>query len=136
MASQQYVYNTRDAANFAAFTPIFWCLLVGWIVFVSYIGQAGMYGNLGDTYWWHWCFMILDTSVTYHFAFLNPWLLPTCCCKTCVGDSQLSYRSSESPQAVLFQCNFKPFILPRRTTVLLSAIFHRQHGTSCALLKS
>jgi hypothetical protein len=74
MASQHYVYNTRDAANFAAFTPISWCLFVAWIVFVSYIGQAGMYGNLGGTYLWQWSFMILDTSVTYHFAFLKPWV--------------------------------------------------------------
>lgn len=43
MASQHYVYNTRDAANFAAFTPISWCLFVAWIIFVSYIGQGGMY---------------------------------------------------------------------------------------------
>jgi len=50
MASRHYVYNTRDAANFAAFTPIFWCLFVGWIIFVSYIGQAGTYGSLGGTY--------------------------------------------------------------------------------------
>jgi hypothetical protein len=50
MASQHYVYNTRDAANFAAFTPISWCLFVAWIIFVSYIGQAGMYENLGGTF--------------------------------------------------------------------------------------
>jgi hypothetical protein len=43
MASRHYVYNTREAANFAAFTPIYWCLFVGWIIFVSYIGQGGMY---------------------------------------------------------------------------------------------
>jgi len=73
MASQQYVYNTRDAANFAAFIPILWCLFVGWIIFVSYIDQAGTYGNLGGTYWWHWSFMILDTNVTNHLAFLKPW---------------------------------------------------------------
>ena len=73
MASRHYVYNARDAANFAAFTPITWCFFVAWIIFVSYIGQAGMYGNLGGTCWWHCSFMILDTSVTYHFAFLKPW---------------------------------------------------------------
>ena len=50
MASREYVYNTRDAANFAAYTPIFWCLFVAWIIFASYIGQAGMYGNLGGTF--------------------------------------------------------------------------------------
>jgi hypothetical protein len=72
MASRQYVYNTGDAAKFAAFTPIFCCLFVGWIIFVSYIGQGGMYMILGGTYWWHWSFIILDTSVTYHFAFLKP----------------------------------------------------------------
>jgi hypothetical protein len=73
MASRQYVYNTEDAANFAAFTPISWCLFVGWNIFVSYIGQAGKNGNLGLTYWWHGSFMILDTSVIDHFAFLKPW---------------------------------------------------------------
>jgi hypothetical protein len=72
MGSRHYVYNTRDAANFAAFTPIFWCLFLGWIIFVTYIGQAGMYGSLEGTCWWHWSVMILDTSVTYHFAFLKP----------------------------------------------------------------
>jgi len=64
MASRHFVYNPRDAANFAAFAPILWCLFVGWIIFVSYIDQAGMYGNLGDTCLWHCSFMILDTSVT------------------------------------------------------------------------
>jgi len=29
--------------------------------------------KLGGTYWWRWSFMILDTSVTYHFVFLKPW---------------------------------------------------------------
>jgi hypothetical protein len=72
MASRQYIYNTRDAANFAAFTPISWCLFVAWIIFISYIGQGGMYGNLGGTYWWLWSFIILDTSVTYNFSFLKP----------------------------------------------------------------
>jgi hypothetical protein len=69
MVSQHYVYNTTDAAKFAAFTPIFWCLFVGWIIFVSYIGQAGMYGSFGGTYWWHWSFMILDTCdfIILHF---------------------------------------------------------------------
>jgi hypothetical protein len=65
----------------------------------------------------------------------NPGLLPMCCCETCVGDSQLSYRSSESPQAVLCLCNFKPFILQRQISVSLSAIFRRQHGISRALVK-
>jgi hypothetical protein len=72
MASPQYVYNTGDAANFAAFRPISWCLFVAWIIFLSYIGQAGMNGILGGTCWWHWSCMILDTSVTYHFVFLKP----------------------------------------------------------------
>ena len=72
MASREYVYNTTDAAKFAAFTPISWCLFVAWIIFVSYIGQAGTCGNLGGTCWWHGSCMILDTIVTYHFAFLKP----------------------------------------------------------------
>jgi hypothetical protein len=43
MASQHYVYNTTDAANFAAFVPITWCLFTAWIIFISYIGYGGMY---------------------------------------------------------------------------------------------
>jgi membrane protein CcdC involved in cytochrome C biogenesis len=73
MASRQYIYNTTDAANFAAFAPISLCLFVAWIIFVSHIGQAGMYGNLGGTGWWLWSCMILYTLVTYHFAFLKLW---------------------------------------------------------------
>jgi hypothetical protein len=72
MASREYVYNTGDAAKFAAFTPISWFLFVGWIIFVSYTCQAGMYGNLVFTTWWLWSFKILDTNMTYHFAILNP----------------------------------------------------------------
>ena len=45
MAIRHYVYNTTDAANYAAFTPIFWCLFVAWIIFLSYIGQAGKCGT-------------------------------------------------------------------------------------------
>jgi len=73
MASRHYVYNARDAANFAAFAPISWCLFHAWVFFVTYIGQAGTYGDLGGTCWWLWACMILDTSVAYHFAFLKPW---------------------------------------------------------------
>ena len=45
MASRYYVYNTSDAASYAAFVPIYWCLFLAWVIFVSYIGQAGEYGN-------------------------------------------------------------------------------------------
>lgn len=45
MASRHYVYNTRDAANYAAFTPISWCFFVAWIIFISYIGQKVKYGT-------------------------------------------------------------------------------------------
>jgi hypothetical protein len=106
MASQHYVYNTRDAANFAAFTPISWCLFVAWIIFVSYISQGGMYqlgswepyrypfrhGNCGYTHWWH--------ESCYSIG--HPCDLSCCtretlgCCphgfyKTCVSGSHLSY---------------------------------------------
>jgi hypothetical protein len=42
MASRHYVYNSTEAANFAAFAPVFWCLFTAWIIFVSYIGHGGM----------------------------------------------------------------------------------------------
>jgi hypothetical protein len=45
MASRHYVYNTTDAANYAAFTPILWCFFVAWMIFVSYNGQAGKCGS-------------------------------------------------------------------------------------------
>jgi hypothetical protein len=43
MASRHYIYNTTEAANFAAFVPITWCLFTAWIIFVSYIGHGGMF---------------------------------------------------------------------------------------------
>jgi hypothetical protein len=43
MANRHYVYNPRDAANFAAFAPVFWCLFTAWIIFISYVGHGGMY---------------------------------------------------------------------------------------------
>jgi len=109
----------------------FWVGLFSYHTLVKQVCMGALEVPIGGTgvVWF------LDTSVTYHFAFLKPGLLPMCGCKSCVNGSQLSYRSSKSPQAVLGQCNFKAFIQQRWTSVSLPAIFLRQHGTSCALVK-
>ncbi|GFG36025.1 hypothetical protein Cfor_12777, partial [Coptotermes formosanus] len=60
MASQHYVYNTRDAANFAAFTPISWCLFVAWIIFVSYISQGGLLNRVLS-----WRGFLVTTRLSY-----------------------------------------------------------------------
>lgn len=41
MGSIDYVYNSTDAAWYAAFAPILWCLAFGWIIFTSYYGYHG-----------------------------------------------------------------------------------------------
>lgn len=41
MGKVGYVYNALHAANYAAFAPIAWCLLFGWVIFTSYIGKGG-----------------------------------------------------------------------------------------------
>jgi len=51
MASRHYIYNPTEAANFAAFAPIFWCLFTAWIIFTSYIGHGGMYPLWGRKAW-------------------------------------------------------------------------------------
>lgn len=41
MGDRAYVYNRLDAANYAAFAPITWCIFFGWIIFTSYTGNGG-----------------------------------------------------------------------------------------------
>ncbi|KAF2881369.1 hypothetical protein ILUMI_24812 [Ignelater luminosus] len=46
MGSMDYIYNPRDAAWYAAFAPIFWCISFAWIIFTSHIGQSTLLGQL------------------------------------------------------------------------------------------
>jgi peptidoglycan/LPS O-acetylase OafA/YrhL len=41
MGSIDYVYNPTDAAWYAAFAPILWCIAFGWIIFTTHIGYRG-----------------------------------------------------------------------------------------------
>lgn len=41
MGDRSYIYNRVDAANYAAFAPITWCLFFGWIIFTSHTGNGG-----------------------------------------------------------------------------------------------
>jgi len=41
MGDIEYVYNAADAANYAAFAPICWCIFFSWIILVSYTGNGG-----------------------------------------------------------------------------------------------
>ncbi|XP_052120476.1 nose resistant to fluoxetine protein 6-like [Frankliniella occidentalis] len=50
MGKVGYRYEAIHAANYAAFAPITWCFLFGWIIFVSYIGKGGAIGRFFS---WH-----------------------------------------------------------------------------------
>lgn len=39
MGNMDYVYNPVDAAWYAAFAPILWCLAFAWIIFSNYYGH-------------------------------------------------------------------------------------------------
>jgi peptidoglycan/LPS O-acetylase OafA/YrhL len=60
MASRYYVYNTSDAASYAAFVPIYWCLFLAWVIFVSYIGQAGLLNRMLS-----WKGFLVTTRLSY-----------------------------------------------------------------------
>ncbi|KAB0797842.1 hypothetical protein PPYR_08835 [Photinus pyralis] len=46
MGSIDYVYNPTDAAWYAAFAPIFWCLAFAWIIFTAHTKQTGFIGKI------------------------------------------------------------------------------------------
>ncbi|VVC30375.1 Nose resistant-to-fluoxetine protein, N-terminal,Acyltransferase 3 [Cinara cedri] len=46
MGTMDYVYTAKDAAYYAAFAPIYWCLCFSWIIFVSYTGNGGFVSSL------------------------------------------------------------------------------------------
>lgn len=60
MASRHYIYNTTEAANFAAFVPITWCLFTAWIIFISYIGHGGLLGHMLS-----WRGFLVTTRLSY-----------------------------------------------------------------------
>ncbi|XP_021920277.1 O-acyltransferase like protein-like isoform X2 [Zootermopsis nevadensis] len=62
MASRYYVYNPTEAANFAAFAPIFCCLFLAWIIFMSYIGHGGLLGRVLS-----WRGFLVTTRLSYAF---------------------------------------------------------------------
>lgn len=43
MGSFDYVYNPRDAAWYAAYAPILWCLSFGWLIYVTHLGELSTY---------------------------------------------------------------------------------------------
>lgn len=53
MGDMNYTYDRLDAANYAAFAPITWCLVFMWVIFLSYTGNAGKvdfpFGNLSES---------------------------------------------------------------------------------------
>ncbi|KAF5287571.1 hypothetical protein FQA39_LY15900 [Lamprigera yunnana] len=46
MGSHQYKYNPVDAAQYAAFAPILWCISFAWIIFTTHIKQSGLLGKI------------------------------------------------------------------------------------------
>lgn len=43
MGDIDYIYNPADAAWYAAFAPIFWCLCFAWIIFTSHLQYKSNY---------------------------------------------------------------------------------------------
>ncbi|XP_039298057.1 O-acyltransferase like protein [Nilaparvata lugens] len=41
MSDRHYVYDRIDAANYAAFAPITWCLFFSWVIFCAHTGNGG-----------------------------------------------------------------------------------------------
>ncbi|XP_025421860.1 nose resistant to fluoxetine protein 6-like [Sipha flava] len=62
MGSIDYVYDVNDAANFAAFAPIYWCIFFSWIIFVSYTGNGGFMTSL-----FSWKGFAVCTRLSYTF---------------------------------------------------------------------
>ncbi|XP_050426584.1 nose resistant to fluoxetine protein 6-like [Adelges cooleyi] len=62
MGDMNYVYNAGDAANYAAFAPICWCIFFGWIIFVSHTGNGGIVSSL-----FSWKGFIVCTRLSYTF---------------------------------------------------------------------
>ncbi|KAJ8869903.1 hypothetical protein PR048_028912, partial [Dryococelus australis] len=40
MSERLYMYSPLDAANYAAFSPIAWCLVFSWVIFTSHTGNG------------------------------------------------------------------------------------------------
>lgn len=55
-----YKYEAIHAANYAAFAPITWCFLFGWIIFTSYIGKGGSIGRF-----FSWRGFLVCTRLSY-----------------------------------------------------------------------
>ncbi|KAL1132309.1 hypothetical protein AAG570_010265 [Ranatra chinensis] len=62
MGSRFYVYDRMDAANYAAFAPITWCLFFSWIIFTSHTGNGGIISKLAS-----WRGFQISTRLAYTF---------------------------------------------------------------------
>ncbi|KAK9890490.1 hypothetical protein WA026_010571 [Henosepilachna vigintioctopunctata] len=60
MGSIKYVYNPTDAAWYAAFAPIFWCITFGWIIFSTQVGHESSLGKF-----FSWPGFSLWTNISY-----------------------------------------------------------------------
>ncbi|XP_046985969.1 nose resistant to fluoxetine protein 6-like [Schistocerca americana] len=60
MGQESYKYDPLDAANYAAFAPIGWCLCFMWIIFVSYVNQGGIMGSILS-----WKVFLISTRISY-----------------------------------------------------------------------
>ncbi|KAJ1519579.1 hypothetical protein ONE63_004854 [Megalurothrips usitatus] len=60
MGKVGYQYQAVHAANYAAFAPITWCFLFGWIIFISYIGKGGRVGRF-----FSWQGFLVCTRLSY-----------------------------------------------------------------------
>ncbi|XP_068083703.1 nose resistant to fluoxetine protein 6 [Anabrus simplex] len=60
MGQRSYIYDPIDAANYAAYTPIAWCLCFAWVILLCYIGCGGILGKILS-----WSGFLVSTRLSY-----------------------------------------------------------------------
>lgn len=64
MGTVGYKYEAIHAANYAAFAPITWCFLFGWIIFISYIGKGGKFSTSEQFHF----FLFISSKLLIYFS--------------------------------------------------------------------
>ncbi|XP_075219173.1 drop dead [Lycorma delicatula] len=62
MSYRNYVYDRLDAANYAAFAPVTWCLFFSWIIFCAHTGNGGFLCKI-----FSWKGFLVCTRLSYTF---------------------------------------------------------------------
>ncbi|KAG8222358.1 hypothetical protein J437_LFUL015954 [Ladona fulva] len=60
ITSMDYVYKHHEAANYMAFSPVFWCIFVSWAIFATVTGYGGFFGDFLS-----WRGFVVSTRIAY-----------------------------------------------------------------------